>query len=311
MRKGTLILIPIIVFATYMSRPLSAIEEARNPKSETRNEYDSKPEGEKVEIIVTPASPIQGEPVLVEVSGVGTSSIRALKFKNESMAVFERGARDGRAAGLIGLDLRMPPGEYPVTLTLTDGRVIQKNVKIGERKVVQAPLGIPEKLGGDTPEAEKELLETLAKEGKIINEIKTSQEQFWAGSFHYPLNGEITITDTYGYSRLTGASTIAHKGTDFRAKVGTPVYAINSGILRFTRNLRNYGNTVAIDHGTGVLSIYMHLSQIEVEEGEKVNKGDLIAYSGDTGYVLGPHLHLTIRINNISIDPMKFYELGL
>ena len=263
---------------------------------------------EEIIISILPKNPIQGEPVLVEVSGIGTSTIRALKFKNDPMAVFEK---SGRPAGLIGLDLRMPPGFYPVTLTLTDGRVIQEQVRVGERKVVQSPLGIPEKLGGDTPEAEKELLETLAKEGKIVNDIKTSEEKFWSGSFRYPLNSEIIITDTYGYSRLTGASTIAHKGTDFRAKVGTPVVAINDGFVRFTRFLRNYGNTIAIDHGTGVLSIYMHLSQMEVEEGDKVNKGDLIAYSGDTGYVLGPHLHLTIRINNISIDPVKFYSLGL
>ena len=297
MSREALILIPIIVFAAYMSRPLDLPAANQEPAKK-----------EEIIISILPKNPIQGEPVLVEVSGIGTSTIRALKFKNDPMAVFEK---SGRPAGLIGLDLRMPPGFYPVTLTLTDGRVIQEQVRVGERKVVQAPLGIPEKLGGDTPEAEKELLETLAKEGKIVNDIKTSEEKFWSGSFRYPLNSEITITDTYGYSRLTGASTIAHKGTDFRAKVGTPVVAINDGFVRFTRFLRNYGNTIAIDHGTGVLSIYMHLSQMEVEEGNRVSKGDLIAYSGDTGYVLGPHLHLTIRINNISIDPVKFYSLGL
>lgn len=293
MRKIIVFLIFAVSFATYMSQPLPAIEEKPISKSE-------------IQIYIKPDSPIQGEPVLVEISGVASSSIRALKFKNDPMPMFERG---GRVYGLIGLDLRMPVAEYSIKLTLTDGTVIQENVTVGERKIVQAPLGIPEKLGGDTPEAEKELLETLAKEGKLINEIKASEEQLWSDAFRYPLDEEITITDVYGYSRLTGASAIAHKGTDFRAKVGTPVTAINDGVVKFVKYLRNYGNTIAIDHGTGILSIYMHLSTSQVDKGDIVKKGQLIAFSGDTGYVLGPHLHLTIRINNISIDPQKFMLL--
>jgi len=131
----------------------------------------------------------------------------------------------------------------------------------------------------------------------------------WQGSFRYPLSAPITITDVYGYSRQTGGSSIAHKGTDFRAVVGTPVYAINDGKVAYTGFLRNYGNVIAVDHGTKILSLYMHLSKVSLAVGDKVEKGDQVGLSGETGYVLGPHLHLTVRINNISIDPIKFMGL--
>ncbi|MDP2641908.1 MAG: M23 family metallopeptidase, partial [bacterium] len=156
---------------------------------------------------------------------------------------------------------------------------------------------------------EKTLINTLVQEGAIINSIPTANTVLWSGEFRLPIDEPITITDTYGYSRLTGASSISHKGTDFRASLGTPVFAMNSGTIRFTDFLRNYGNTIVIDHGLGLQTIYMHLSEINVETGDEVKRGDLIGKSGDTGYVLGPHLHLSIKIGGISIDPERFMAL--
>ncbi len=303
MKKGLWIIVFVCLWGLYNSRPLS-VPASLDPQLTTDNQQL---ENETVSITVTPDEIIQGVPVLVVVNGMNsTSTIRALKFHNKPLEVF---LHNGRPAALIGVDLRLPPTTYPLTLTLTDGRVIQENIVVGKRVVAQAPLGIPESLGGNTPESEKELLETLVKEGEMINAIPTSDRKLWSGAFEYPLSGPIVITDTYGYSRLTGASTIAHKGTDFRAAVGTPVYAMNTGLVAFKANLRNYGNVVALDHGLGLLTIYMHLDEVLVEKGEMVEKGELIARSGQTGYVLGAHLHLTVRINKISIDPEEFLTL--
>lgn len=261
---------------------------------------------EEISIQIFPENPIQGEPVLIQVSG--TSTVESIEFAGRELPVF---IHKDKPSALTGIDLRAKTGEYDVEVEAdsVQHRVLDKKLAVGERVVVKAPLGIPDKLGGDTPAAEKELINTLVQEGQLISAIKTSPEKLWSGEFRYPLEGEITITDVYGYSRQTVGSTISHKGTDFRAKVGTPVYAMNSGKIAFTRFLRNYGNTIAIDHGLGLLTIYMHLSEINVRLGDIVEKGQLIGKSGDTGYVLGPHLHLTIRINNISIDPEKFMAI--
>lgn len=300
MQKWLLLLIPIIGLGVYLNRtePVTPIIQEED-KPVVEEEKTPEPE-----IIFTPASVIQGEPFVISVTG--TSTVKSIIFNKQDLGIFQY---KNNPSAIAGIDLRGASGEYPVSVTLSSGEVIKKNLTVGKREVVQAPLGIPDSLGGNTPQAEQELLNTLAQEGAIINAITVSKSQLWSGSFRYPLNSPITVTDTYGYSRLTGASTIAHKGTDFRAATGTPVYAINSGVVKYVGYLRNYGNVIAIDHGTGILSIYMHLSEVLLKQGVSVAKGTLIARSGNTGYVLGPHLHLTIRMNGISIDPMKFMAL--
>jgi murein DD-endopeptidase MepM/ murein hydrolase activator NlpD len=131
----------------------------------------------------------------------------------------------------------------------------------------------------------------------------------WIEKFQWPLKGNNTLADPYGYTRVIANFTMPHKGADFEAPLGTPVYAMNKGIVRFASALRNYGNTVIIDHGLGVQTIYMHLSNITATLGQKVEKGEYIGDSGDTGYASNPHLHVTVRIWDISIDPIKFMEL--
>ena len=138
--------------------------------------------------------------------------------------------------------------------------------------------------------------------------VKTNPKKLWKESFIFPVESPI-VTDTYGYIRDTSTQTITHKGTDFHAPTGTPIYAINRGVVRLVQHFDLYGNTVVIDHGQGIMSFYMHLSKINVEQGFIVEEGQSVGESGMTGYAEGEHLHLTIRINNISIDPMRFFAL--
>ncbi len=308
MKQGILILVLVIAFTALMSRPESVPAHQEIESGPLEPQTPAEARAKEVSISVSPQKILQGDPVLVKFSGLtGTSTIRSLQWNNATVPVFV--SDDGHPAAILGIDLRMAAKTYPVTLTLTDGRVIQDTITITARNAPTAPLGIPEKLGGNTPESEKELVNSLVEESKIISAIKSSKERLWGAPFRLPLAGPITITDVYGYSRQTGGSTLAHKGTDFRAAVGTPIYSIADGKVAYVGYLRNYGNIVAVDHGAKILSIYMHLSKVEVAVGESVKKGEKIALSGDTGYVLGPHLHLTIRINDISIDPIKFFEL--
>ena len=84
---------------------------------------------------------------------------------------------------------------------------------------------------------------------------------------------------------------------------------MNRGIVRMAEETRNYGKTIVIDHGQGLMTMYMHLSKIYVNVGEMVKKSQKIGLSGMTGYVESPHLHISVRINGTSIDPIKFLEL--
>jgi murein DD-endopeptidase MepM/ murein hydrolase activator NlpD len=271
----------------------------------TKNlEETTSPQGPRISIF--PSMVKQGDPARITINGAALNDIRSLTFNGKNAGVFSHA---GKPTAFVGVDLRMNTDRYPLVLTLNDGTRIEEVLVVSPRQIAQAPLGIPESLGGNTPQAERQLINTLAQEGALISAVPSANRKLWEGPFRLPLDPPIVVTDTYGYSRITGGSNISHKGTDYRAAVGTPLYAMNSGTVRFTQNLRNYGNTIIIDHGLGLHTVYMHLSEIGVSLGQEVSKGQMIGRTGDTGYVIGPHLHLTIRINGISIDPERFMEL--
>lgn len=249
---------------------------------------------------------IQGEPLMVVIDGVnGISSVKEVTFDGEIVGVF---LYQGKPTALVGVDLKKKAGDYDLIILFSDGQSIKKVISVGPREKIETPLGIPNKLGGNTKESQNKLVATLADENKSLANIRTGKKAFWSEKFTYPLS-QIVVTDVYGYSRKTGEYSIAHKGVDFRAKEGTPVMAMNRGVVRVAKTYRNYGKVVVIDHGLGLMTFYLHLSKIKVNEGELVKRGQIIGLSGQTGYVLSPHLHLSVRINNNSIDPVKFIDL--
>lgn len=255
---------------------------------------------------IIPEQIIQGEPLMVFVDGVNDiSSVKKITFDSETVGVF---SYQGKLTALVGVDLRKKTGDYDLIVQFSDGQSIKKVISVGMREKIETPLGIPNKLGGNTKESQNKLVATLADENKSLANIRTGKKAFWSEKFIYPLS-PIVVTDVYGYSRKTGEYSIAHKGVDLRAKEGTTIVAMNRGVVRVAKSYRNYGKIVVIDHGLGLMTFYLHLSKIKVNEGELVERGQIIGLSGQTGYVLSPHLHLSIRINNNSIDPMKFIDL--
>lgn len=255
---------------------------------------------------IYPDKVIQGEPVMIVVEGVaGLSDVKKISFDGNALGLF---LFKNKPSAFVGIDLNKKPGEYILAVKFSDGSVVKKAISIGKREKIEAPLGIPEKLGGNTPTAAKQVVSNLSKENALIYSVRTFPKTLWSDAFVFPISNPI-ITDDYGYSRQTVGQSITHKGTDFRAKEGAVVGAMNRGIVRFARTLTVYGKTVIIDHGQGLFTIYMHLSKIKVNEGELVKKGQMIGLSGKTGYAESPHLHVSVWIDKVSIDPIKFFGL--
>lgn len=303
--------IPVFFFALYFALPKFKNQSQTEPVPSAAQAEESSPASdvELVTISVAPTSPLPGEPVEVTLRGLESiSQAKSLTFNGTPLVIFEE---EGRFAAFVGIDFHEKSGSYPLVLTLEDNQKIESSIEVRKRELISADFDIPEQLGGNTPQAEHELTSTLSKDSAILNSVTTqvSPEKLWGGQFRFPLEGSPVITDVYGYSRKTGSVSLSHLGTDFRAAEGTPVYAINSGKVAYTGTLRNFGETVIIDHGLGLMTLYMHLSEINIKMGDLAEKGDIIAKSGSTGYSLGPHLHLSVRINGLSIDPQKFYEL--
>jgi murein DD-endopeptidase MepM/ murein hydrolase activator NlpD len=137
----------------------------------------------------------------------------------------------------------------------------------------------------------------------------TTKESYINGDFIYPINSK--ITSSFGTKRVyNGSFKSYHTGTDFKAQMNTPIKASNNGVIEIVENRFYAGNSIVINHGQGIYSCYFHLNQINVRVGDFVKKGNIIALSGNTGRVTGPHLHFSFRIHGIQVDPLQFIKLS-
>ena len=128
----------------------------------------------------------------------------------------------------------------------------------------------------------------------------------------FPLRYFKRISSPFGVRRLVNSRAAGfHKGVDLAAPYGEPVLASLSGRVVLARNLSLTGKTVVIDHGWGLMTLYAHLSRIEVKEGELVRRGEVIGRVGSSGRSTGPHLHFGVYLNDTAVDPLQFLKVRL
>jgi murein DD-endopeptidase MepM/ murein hydrolase activator NlpD len=169
-------------------------------------------------------------------------------------------------------------------------------------------LKVPERYTAPDPEQLKVIEHDKQVKAEAFKTLTTERE--WQGSFQRPVTAE--ISDVFGVQRVfNGAVESTHQGLDFRVPAGTPVSAVNSGAVLLARPLYFEGNCVVIDHGQGLLTLYLHLSEVRVKEGERVTKGQEIGLSGGTGRATGPHLHLAVRWQGVYLNPEGLLALRL
>src|SRR3989344_968826 len=154
-----------------------------------------------------------------------------------------------------------------------------------------------------TPDTKKDEQHLLARAFS-----SDSNDDYTRGKFSNPLTGTLTTTSPYGVRR---AGNRVHEGVDLKAILHTKVRAINSGKVVLVARLSREGLMIIVDHGRGIFSIYMHLSEVLVKQNEMVKNDQTIAYSGDTGEgVTGPHLHLGVRFDGGYVDPLLFIKIS-
>lgn len=131
------------------------------------------------------------------------------------------------------------------------------------------------------------------------------------GEFLWPVRGEITTE--FGMIRYVNdqESSSRHSGIDIAADEGTPIVATNNGRVVLAQFLQATGNTVVIEHGYGLKSIYYHMSELDCKVGDMVKKGDIIGKVGSTGFSTGPHLHFSMAVNTVWINPWQFIDESL
>jgi murein DD-endopeptidase MepM/ murein hydrolase activator NlpD len=141
---------------------------------------------------------------------------------------------------------------------------------------------------------------------------KITYRRFYEKKAVFPLEGNYRISSLFGVKRyINGRFVGFHKGLDIAAPYGTPVRASLSGKVVLARKLILTGNTVIIDHGQGLMTLYAHLSKILVKKGQFVKQGQVIGKVGSTGRSTGPHLHFGVYLRDIAVDPLQFFKFSL
>jgi hypothetical protein len=213
--------------------------------------------------------------------------------------------------GLMGVGLGTEPGEYPLVLTglTTAGSTLtfEKKLEVGSETYPVSEIKVAGKFVRPNPRILARIKREAALKHELFSHIIPERE--WSGKFIAPLT--TSPSEIFGTGRtFNGKLERRHEGLDYHARPGTRVKSLNSGTVILARRLFYEGNCVIIDHGQGLLSLYMHLSRFRVKEGQQVKRGQLLGLSGATGRVTGPHLHLAVRWEGVYLDPARLLQLS-
>jgi murein DD-endopeptidase MepM/ murein hydrolase activator NlpD len=258
-----------------------------------------------------PVRIVNGAPVLLR--AITPQPVRRLSgkwFGHEISFNFDEGRKAWFA--LAGASLETKPGAYPIELEAetVSGKLLtyQQPIKVQRQSYPRAILKVPGRYTAPSPEE----LRKIEQDKEIKEEaFKTlSADRKWKGNFIRPVAG--AVSGVFGVQRVfNGTVQSTHQGLDFRVPAGTSVAAVNGGRVILAGSLFYEGNCVVIDHGQGLLTLYLHLSKILVREGDIVEKSQPIALSGGTGRATGPHLHLAARWQGVYLNPAGLLSLRL
>jgi murein DD-endopeptidase MepM/ murein hydrolase activator NlpD len=232
--------------------------------------------------------------------------------------VFSYDAASKSWFALAGVSLETAPGSYALALTggTASGNVpgtktlFSREFAISRAKYpkIAVKLSVEGKFTEPSPEQQQQIAEGQQVKKSYLNRVTPERE--WSGDFTAP--ADAGISDVFGSQRVfNGKTSSPHLGLDFRVPSGTPVAAMNGGTVLLARPLYFEGNFVVLDHGQGFLTLYLHLSEFKVKEGDQVNRGQTIGLSGGTGRATGPHLHVAVRWQGTYLDPARLFSLQL
>ena len=245
-------------------------------------------------------------PIAEEASDVkGTLLDRTIPFFREM-----RSGEPPGYLGLVGIDMQDAPGTYELVVNIKNGeqqaRRLSYHVLITKEKFAVEHLKLPK----DKVDLDDKMLARWKTEQEQVRQAlaDNSALRLWHSGFVEPVNGK--RTGIFGSVRImNGQPRNPHNGEDIGAPLGTDVVATNDGVIRLTVDHVFSGRGVFVDHGLGFYSMYFHLSEILVKDGDLVKAGQLIGKVGATGRATGPHLHWGVKLNGARVNPYALLDL--
>jgi len=254
-----------------------------------------------------PARIVNGSPVLFRVTAPAATKQVQGDFLGQALAFRFSGACHCWYA-LAGVSLDTKPGKYSLQISAKDSSAATTSFPVYVRAAHYPSSTITVAPAFVEPPKEVQPVIAAADAAKKQAFATMDPNPLWAGPFQRP--AETETSGVFGSARIyNGKKKSPHLGLDFHATTGTPVHATNAGTVILARPLYFEGNCVMLDHGQGLVTIYMHLSEFKVKEEEKVAAGQLIALSGGTGRSTGPHLHFAMRWRGEYLDPATLLQL--
>ena len=258
-----------------------------------------------------PAKLVNGSPVIFQVAPPAQlTGLSAKWLEHDVFFTYDAASRSWY--GIAGISLETHSGIYPLELKGTTSRGIEVSFA---RKFVIRPAKYPSvavTVAKRYTEPSPEQLERIHQDKTVKQDVfrQTDPKREWLGKFRPPVDAR--VSDVFGTRRtFNGKVQSMHQGLDYAVPQGTPVSAANAGTVLLASPLYFEGNCVVLDHGQGLLTLYLHLSEIKVKAGERVESGQEIGLSGGTGRATGPHLHLAVRWEGVYLNPATLLTLKL
>ncbi len=250
-----------------------------------------------------------GQAVLVEIPSEPALEAVTLEWQAQEIRMAQG---DSGWMALLGVDLDVEPGSYAVNALFqyADNRQHRRTLPltVSPRDYPTTRLEVEPKYVELSPENRAR----SARDRKRIDAAyaTTAVEPYWTDDFIVPIPG-VTGGRNFGHRRVFNNQPRApHSGADLTAATGTEILATNRGRVVLIGDFFFNGKAVFVDHGMAVLSMYLHLSEILVEEGQLLERGELLGRAGATGRVTGPHLHWGTRVTGARIDPFTLPGLN-
>jgi murein DD-endopeptidase MepM/ murein hydrolase activator NlpD len=247
------------------------------------------------------AAPVPGGVALI---CVGSSSLPAPRAEFDGQRVLVRRAGDHWTA-VLGLPLSLQPGTHQITVQ-ADSVDARRGIRFEVASYDYETQRLTLKNRRQVEPEPGDLLRIEREKEKLLRAFATWSEPA-PESMALDLPSDGPISSRFGLKRIfNDEPRQPHSGLDIAARAGTPVLAPAAGMVIDTGNYFFNGRTVILDHGAGLITMYNHLSRIDVAKGRHIARGQKLGSVGRTGRVTGPHLHWTVSLNNARVDPALF-----
>jgi murein DD-endopeptidase MepM/ murein hydrolase activator NlpD len=253
----------------------------------------------------------QGSLLLIEVKSAKPLAEVQGDWDGRSVPFWREVSSEAQRKGLVGADLEKAPGEYELRVTgqTANGEKISCSARVRVRKgrFATEKLQVEQQFVEPSPEQIKRADEERQKLRDIFDRV--TPERLWDGKFRIPLDGATTGSN-FGRRRiLNGNPGSPHSGVDLPGKTGTSVHVAQRGRVVLAEELFFAGNTVVVDHGLGIYTLYGHLSEIDAKVGDDLEAGAVLGKVGATGRVTGPHLHWGLTVEKARVNPLQLVTL--